>query len=156
MRAVLAAALVALSAPVAAAGAKAQTITELEPLSFGNFVVRSNTTIGTVTVPQDGSPSASPEIILLTMGSKGLYRITGLRAGMEVGLDVIASPLLATPVPSSQYFNITAVDHPAILKIEGDGATTFSLGATLSTSGTGLAYTDTTYSGTLDITVLLP
>ncbi|KZD07853.1 DUF4402 domain-containing protein [Oceanibaculum pacificum] len=150
------AAIVALTGVMAAASvAKAQTVQQIEALSFGTFVVTSNATPSTLTVPLNGSTTTNGTIVALTQGTKGQYRIGGLPGNSIVGIDITAQPLFGATAPASQYFNITGFSHPLTVTTNSGGMATFALGATLSTSGTAVPYTDNTYTGTLDITVTL-
>lgn len=133
----------------------AQTVQEMDALAFGTFVVPSNAAVSTLTVPLNGSVSTTGSIIALTQGTPGRYRVGGLPGNAIVDIDVNAAPLFATGVPPSQFFLITAFDHPPTIITNAAGTATFRLGATLSTSGSGLPYTESTYTGTIDITVTL-
>lgn len=155
MRTVPAGALVAAIAVLTPAVAPAQSITEVEPLSFGTFVVRSNHSIQTLTMPVTGAPYSSPSLIILAVGSAGQYRVTGLPGNADIAIDVAISPLFAPPVPNSQFFDVKDLDYPASMISNGRGEVSFRLGATLATTGSGLAYTDAAYQGFIDVTVTL-
>lgn len=135
--------------------AGAQTVQEMEPLAFGTFVVPSNAAVSTLTVPLNGSVSTTGSIIALTQGRPGRYRVGGLPGNVIVDIDVTAAPLFGAALPASQFFQITAFDHPPTVITNAGGTATFRLGATLSTSGSGVPYTDSTYAGTIDITATL-
>tara|TARA_R110001599_G_scaffold280951_1_gene482526 strand:- start:50 stop:526 length:477 start_codon:yes stop_codon:yes gene_type:complete len=137
------------------APATAQTVQEMEPLVFGTFVVPSNAAVSTLTIPLSGSVSTTGSIIALTQGMPGRYRVGGLPGSAIVDIDVNAAPLFGAAVPASQFFQITAFDHPPTVITNAGGTATFRLGATLSTSGSGVPYTESTYTGTIDITVTL-
>lgn len=145
-------AMAAFACPVPAV---AQTLQEMDPLAFGTFVVPSNAAVSTLTVPLTGSVSTTGSIIALTQGMPGRYRVGGLPGNAIVEIDVTANPLFAAAVPPSQFFLITAFDHPLTVITNAAGTATFRLGATLSTSGSGVPYTESTYTGTIDITVTL-
>lgn len=140
---------------VCPAPAAAQTVQEEEPLAFGTFVVPSNAAVSTLTVPLSGSISTTGSIIALTQGTPGRYRVGGLPGSAIVDIDVTAAPLFGASVPLSQFFQIAAFDHPPTIITNAAGTATFRLGATLSTSGSGVPYTESTYTGTIDITVTL-
>lgn len=151
----LSGAVAAFACPAGFLPAAAQTVVELDPLSFGTFVVPSNAAVSTLTVPLNGSVSTTGSIIALTQGVAGRYRVGGLPGNAIVDIDITAAPLFGPALPPSQYFQITAFDHPPTVTTNASGTATFRLGATLSTSGSGVPYTDSTYTGTIDVTVTL-
>lgn len=140
---------------VAAGSARAQSIQELDPLSFGSFLVQSNATVSTLTVALDGPPLASGSIIILASGAPGRYRIGGLAGNTTLTISITASPLLG-PGLVSQYFELAAFDHPPTVITNALGQATFRVGATLSTSGTNVPYTEGSYTGTIDIMIATP
>ncbi len=154
------AAIVALIGAMAVATAlvtsvRAQTVQELEPLSFGTFVVTSNAAASTLTVPLNGAVSSTGNLIVLVPGNRARYRVGGLPGNTIVGIDINSLPLFGATVPASQFCQITAFSHPLTVTTNASGEAIFFVGATLSTSGNGVPYTDNTYTGMIDITATL-
>lgn len=136
-------------------GAPAQGLLEQETLSFGILAVPSNSVVSALTLAPDGSVTTSGDLFVLQAGTAGRYQATGFTPGVELAVEIIVTPLFRD-VDASRYLTITALDYPETITTNGAGGATFSVGATLQTTGNGFPYIADDYSATLDITLTPP
>jgi hypothetical protein len=125
----LALCLLTLSAPLAA------DLNVDTPLSFGEIVVRSNTSASTVTVHRNGAFQSTNHILIIKPGTPGVFTIDGLPPYTTINLSVDLPASSSMNYPQTAQFTITAVDIPSTVNLGPAGSTQFKMGATLTTSG---------------------
>lgn len=131
-------------------GAHAATLV-LQELHFGEWLIKNNIGFQTVTVNTDGSYSNTPDMIMLSPPTEGIYVIDGLNPSSVItSVDVT----MLTPTSSGSGEDFT-VDSFTTLSPDTDagGQTTITLGARIRSSGNGLPYTDGVHTGTLQIDI---
>lgn len=129
----------------------AQVITETQRLNFGTWLISSNASNYSITVQPNGSYSNSPQLVMLSPPSPGVYSVTGLPpfATILSVVVVMSQPLEAPAAESFTMDNFQSIIPDA----NGAGNTTLTLGARANTSGNGNGYNDATYGGVLDVTI---
>lgn len=144
--------------------ASAQTMTEVQPLSFGTFAILNNNAVQTITVAPNNSTVYDPDIIADVEAQRGHYLLEDLPANVTFYLGVsVSNPpndgglILdnASPITGGgqafQLINFT-VNTANEVVTDGNGDADFYIGATLITTGNGTTYPDGVYNGTYDIT----
>ena len=144
--------------------ARAQEMTEIHHLDFGEFGLGDNTHPATIVIPPDDSGDAtySDGIVPGTRPARsGEYDLTGLPHNiiLHTGVDMPIAPEGGVVVDNSSNLSKPGepsftVDHFTTNSPETDnsGEATLFIGATLTTSGNGSLYHDGDYDGTLDVT----
>ncbi len=151
---------------LSAAPAQAQTITEVQSLSFGTFGIGNNNGAWQIIVTPDNDTFADPQIAMGQDGRRGEYLFTGLPPNVSffLGVDVPNPPseggiVLDMPTPaengSNPVFNLTDVTiaDGGVMYSDGAGDATLYIGGTLQTSGTGEHYDSGTYNGQFNLTI---
>jgi hypothetical protein len=129
----------------------AQTITEVQPLFFGEIVLIDTGVVGEVDVDANGSYSHNGNIYMITDAETGEYEISGGPNNAFYTLVLPSAPELMTR--SGINFIVDNYEHlPLTLQTDGSGDSTFTVGARMQ-SQTGLTYSDGNYDGDFDITV---
>ena len=139
-----------------ASPAKAQlTVTFNQPLEFGTAITHRPNNVGTITVGADGTFSNNANILVISLGQRARFDITGAPASTSYTIT-IDSFTDVNRIGGGTTGNFT-VDNfttfPTVLESNGSGEDTFYLGARLSTNGGGQNYLDGTYEGTYDLTI---
>lgn len=140
-----------LCAAVFASQAKAAII-EIQPLNFGQWAITNNTGFKTIVVNTNGSFSNSPGLFnIVVPPTQGIYRVDGLPAFTSIN-SVTASMLLPMTGGNQPFTleNFQIVHDPAT---NSSGEINITLGATAKTSGTGVAYDDASYTGTIQFDI---
>jgi len=133
----------------------ADTITEISPLDFGTIAIKDNSAAYTLRVRYTGQIINDPEIIIITSGNPAEYLVSALPASTAITINVTSpSGVTTSPAvsPSNQQFSISNFDYLPSASSDTNGEYTFYLGATITTSGSGI-YEDTLYVTTMNITV---
>ncbi|MBF0472060.1 MAG: DUF4402 domain-containing protein [Gammaproteobacteria bacterium] len=142
----------------------AETITEVNRLSFGKIVVLDNSEVSTVTIYADGrQPKSSGDIVILDEGTHAIYQLFDFPPLQVVSIRVTGG-IMYTGVLGGSKGNFTLSDftlpgtvggeiNPPTARTDANGDLTLLIGATFSTSGDGRTYYDGDYSATVDILV---
>ena len=123
----------------------------LQELNFGEWLIKSNIGVQSVTVQTDGSYSNTADMIMLLPPTQGIYVIDGLNPS-----SVIASVnvTMLTPLSNGSGEDFTADTFTTISPdTDAGGQPTITLGARARSSGNGLSYTDGVHNGTLEIVI---
>lgn len=147
-------------------GASAQTLSEVERLHFGTFVVRNNMSTSSITVTPDNDTIVAGQIVLAENGRRGEYMLTGLPPNVPfyLGVDMPNPPaeggiVLGNPEPASAgagadfILNALTIGNGGVMLSDGIGDATVYIGGTLNTTGTGQAYAGGSYIGSYTITI---
>jgi len=141
-------------ATVVSREAVAQTATAMQALYFGEWIFYNNNANYDITVNTAGGYAFdSNGVAMLIEPEEGIYDIEGLTPGAEVDSVVItqATPLVLSG--SSLTINSFHVLHPQY--VDGSGHLIITIGATATTTGTGVSYPDGIYSGSIDVDITL-
>lgn len=127
-------------------------IYEIQPMTFGNWVVTNNTASHYVSVATDGSYNHSPELVMLEPPSQGIYEIDELPDGFVVN-DVTVSVRDPLSYESRGFLmdDFQVIYSPAVV----DGVIGVTLGGRARTTGDGYNYGDGVYRGVLTIEIHL-
>lgn len=120
--------------------AHAQNIATDRTLSFGEGIVTDNSAPYSISLQADGDYVADPAIVLMTPPQPGLYKLTEM-----IPLTVITNVTITVNqqmLGPGQDFTIGDFDIEAPDESDIDGEAIIELGATITTSGNGAAYTD--------------
>ncbi len=126
-------------------------VTTIQPLSFGNFVVKRNDAQYDITINTDGSVAYdSAGYIQISPPQQGIYDIDGLPLAMAISsVDVTQFGPLSAAGNLFQMVDFQET-HPAATV---GGVARIVIGATARSTGNGIAYFDQTYTGTVQIQI---
>ncbi len=130
-------------------------IEEIQPISFGSFVVTGNDLVSTLTVPSSNlsSSTSTQKIHILMPGQNGIYRLTGMPINTSVSINIPNSFITWNGTGTRETFLIEDFEYPSQRQTNGIGETEFYVGATLKTTGTTGIYYASPYSGNILIQV---
>lgn len=125
-------------------------ITEIQPLSFGNFAAPSNAVVSTLTIGyMGGHPSVTNRIYVLSPPQPGQFQLTDYPPWTPLMINISNFQLVLGASPS---FLIEDFTTNSIIT-DGSGQALLRVGATLKTTGTGGTYGDGGYTGNMNITI---
>jgi hypothetical protein len=129
------------------------TLTNIVDLSFGTFGLANNNTPQTIVLTPGGMATYGAKIVDGPIPPKaGEYLLEGLTP--DTLLDITVDNTILTRVDGgSPAFTISDYTTNNPTTDEFGNATLF-VGATLTTSGTGIHYESGAYAGTMDITII--
>ncbi len=133
-------------------GASAQTITKVQDISFGTFVLKNNTSNHTITISTTGATTFTGDIIMLSLGNNGEYTLTGFPPNTALGITIGTGLLSINGSGTGETMTFDSNTHNSPVT-DGAGNATLLTGATITTSGSGTMYPDGTYSEQINITV---
>ena len=136
-----------------AATARAATLTVITDLSFGSFGLMDNSTPQTIIVtPASGVTYGIKVVDGPTPPEAGEYLLEGLTPDtlLDVSIDDMALSPGGGGSPDFAIGSFTT-NTPTT---DSSGNATLLVGATLTTSGTGVHYESDQYSGTMNITII--
>ncbi len=131
-------------------------VTTVQQLNFGEFIVKNNNAVHSITVNLSGPAFAydMAGFIPINTGSiqNGIYDLDGMAASTAI-TSVTITQLLPLSGPGGPNFQMNTFQetHPATT--DGSGVARIRVGATAQTSGTTTPYLDQTYTGTLQIQI---
>ena len=131
-------------------GAQAAVLV-LQELNFGEWLIKTNVGVQSVTVQTDGSYSNTPDMIMLLPPTEGIYVIDGLNPSSVI---TSVNVTMLTPLTNGSGEDFT-VDTFTTISPDTDagGQTTITLGARARSSANGLPYTDGVHTGTVQIVI---
>jgi hypothetical protein len=135
--------------------AKAVPLIEtLQRLDFGIVAVKTNTVPTAITLSPQGTSAYGSGFVFIGAARPGRYRLTGYPAFTDISVSMTAHPVsLSGGAPSETLTVSTASSRPLTLHTDQNGQVDFDLGATLTTSGSGIAYVDGTYQSRPTLTL---
>ncbi len=122
----------------------------VQALQFGEFIVRNNDAMHTITINTDGSFNFSPGFVEIVSPQEGIYDISGLPPSMAIASIVVTQ--LQPLTGAGNIFNMNAF-QTAFTGTDAFGVARVTLGATVETTGTGVPYSNQTYSGQLQLQI---
>ncbi len=131
-------------------------VTTIQGLNFGEFIVKNNNAVHSITVNLSGPSyvfdSAGFILISDTNIQYGIYDLDGMTPNTAITSVTVTqvSPLSGASGPNFQLNTFQEV-HPATT--DGSGVARINVGATAQTSGSGTPYVDQTYTGTMQIQI---
>ncbi|WP_405128076.1 DUF4402 domain-containing protein [Pseudoalteromonas sp. PB2-1] len=143
-----------LSALLLSAGSVAQqTITELEPLSFGLLAITDNSSVSSVTVLPSNTSASSNSIYVVKQGRAAelLFEGYGARIQVTISDNVNNQPL--SNLHNNQRFYLNRLIYNPTLVTDSYGSAVLKVGGQISTSGDGSTYNDGYYDATVSLTV---
>ncbi len=141
---------------VCSSPAWAFTLTPLQGFDFGKLAVPSNASVHSVIMTRNGGYTTPGQFILVEPGQVGRYRLSGYPPSTPLTFSIPASPLFAAAGPAAPELTVSAVTQQTPISTDLNGELVFTLGATLSTNGSGVAYGDGAYTGVVPLTVTFP
>lgn len=131
--------------------ARAQSITEQVPLSFGRIAILSYVSVGRITINPGGGYSTNAEIAVIDPPVQGEYLVNG---PASTSYTITVSPSVNLVGPGGAFFTLDNFEvRPLTLTTDGTGADTFFLTGRLQTQGGGMSYLDGSYNGTVSLTI---
>ena len=132
--------------------ANSQTITQIQQISFGTFVLNDFSNVGEITIDDDGTFSNNAYIYIITDPQRGEYFTSSQPASTAYTISVTP-----TSTTINRLGNYLTIDNwttgPATLVTNGSGEDTFYIGARMTSRGGGITYADGLYTRTFNITL---
>ena len=129
-------------------------VTETQQLRFGTFAMVDNDAQHIFQILPDGTLNPGPAYVIIVDGQEAQYSVTGFPASTALIITVNGGPLSPGGCGCSEQFDVINFQNsPASPVTDGAGAATFSLGASLRSSGSTTMHPDSTYNGTGTVTV---
>lgn len=138
-----------LSVTVIESRAYAQPLIEEERrLNFGLLAVSSNSAVSRFNVPRTGSNiTIEGQFIMIDRGTTASFRFSGFPAFTDLSINIDNAVLIAGTSGIPESLSVDNFDFSA-LTTDVNGEAELSLGARLSTTGSGAGYVDAEFSGT--------
>lgn len=126
-----------------------------QALSFGRIAVVNSAKISNVSIDANGTMSASNSVHILELGHPAKFIMVNYAPYTQLNITTfIPNAETTTGVILSNQFTLKAIQAPLTVITDSDGRASFSVGATLETSGdTSKIYYDTLYKVKFIITV---
>lgn len=132
--------------------ARAQTISTVTPLSFGQIAIKDYSSVGRVTIQSGGSYTYNSNVYIHTPPTRGEYSIVG--GPPNTIYTVLMTPTsMPIPGPGGPFTLDNLAVEPALLITDAAGADTFYIIGRLQTLGGGTPYGDGTYTTSFLVTV---
>ena len=131
-------------------------ITTIQALNFGEFIVKRNDAVYSINVNISGPgftyDSAGFIPINTATIQHGVYDLDGMPANQAITSVTVTqiTPLSGAGGPN---FQLTAFQESHPPTTDGSGVARIRIGASAQTSGSGSAYLDQTYTGTVQIQI---
>lgn len=126
-----------------------------QPLSFGEIVVASNSSIQRIVIDDLGNVSFTSGIRPITRPQVGVVRLSNYPANAQVFVNIVVSqPNTNSIAASPEQFTLATVIAPPSIITERDGTALLRFGGEMQTSGSGSRnFADTIYSAQVFITL---
>ncbi len=143
-----------LAGPCPLAFAHTQIMTETQTLDFGRFAMQDNNAAYGVIMSPMGVETYDPHILPFSAGRQAIFELTDFAPSTLLGVSIADTTLMSMVDPMDYFDLVSFTFNPAAPTTNGAGNVTLNIGATLRTSGTGVLYTDDTYTGTYTLVVV--
>ncbi len=135
--------------------ALADSITEDTSLNFGTIALKDNLAQYNLRVALNGQITNDDAIVILSPGYPAQFSLTGFPANTLITISVSPAAgdtqLAGFTNPSSSQFQVHNFETLSPFNTDANGEKTFTMGATLTTSGIG-SYMDAMYIIFIDVT----
>jgi len=135
--------------------AHSEAIIEQAVLDFGTIAIKDNSAAHTLRIRYTGQIINDPEIIIIVPGTPAEYYVSGFPVSTLLSISVTSpSGVVTSPSagPSNENFTISNFDYLPSVTSDVNGEFTLYVGATLSTSGSGI-YENSFYVTTMNINI---
>lgn len=137
---------------ISASPSRAQDITEITPLSYGEIALTSYGNVARITITGSGSVNTNAYVYLISQPARGEYTVTG--APPNSAYTITTPPSADIQGPGGRYFTLDNFDiSPALHVTNAAGEDTFYMGARLQSQGGGVVYMDGVYDGVVTLTL---
>jgi len=133
--------------------AYAQIITIDSPLDYGEFVLRDNNNVNTIVINTDGTYTSSPDYIFFRDPQMGEVSLTNFTPLTTLNVNIGVTSLTAAG-GTANFLTVSPFTTPSVITTDVNGDVSFEVGATLSSSGSGVLHSDGTYDGIFNVTIL--
>lgn len=124
----------------------APAINTLQRLNFGVLAISANSSPSQVTLSPQGNVVYGNNMVFVASATPGRYRLTEYPAFTDITVTMPSTTVnLVSGTPGESLTVSAAVSHPLTLRTDMNGMVEFDLGATLTSSGSGLPYADGIY-----------
>ncbi|MEM7651035.1 MAG: DUF4402 domain-containing protein [Pseudomonadota bacterium] len=131
-------------------------VTTIQELNFGEFIVKNNDAVHSITVNITGTAytfdAAGFIPIDVSNIQPGIYDLDGMTPGALIS-SVDVTQVLPLSGGGGPNFQLTAFQDSHPTNVDGSGVVRVRVGATAQTNGAGIRYFDQTYTGTMQIQV---
>ena len=130
-------------------------ITTIQALSFGEWIVKNNDAVHSITVNLSGPAftfDSAGFIIINPTAQLGIYDLDGMPPNMAIS-SVVITQITPLSGPSGPNFQMNSFQESNPGTTDGSGVARIRVGGTAQTSGSGVPYVDQTYTGTLQIQI---
>jgi hypothetical protein len=129
------------------------TVTLVQPLAFGKFVLRNNDTAATLTVSPLGVVTHDHAYIPITPAQNAVFSLTGFDPDVDLMINFSSPAVVSCSCGGPDYTVDSFQISPAEPHTDPGGNLTLNVGATLHTSGTHAMYSDAPFGGTLTMSI---
>lgn len=142
-------------APLAAPAWADEQIDVIQPLSFGNIVLRNNNASYAVTVTPQGAVVYPPQVIAMEKAKNAVYELRGYEPNTELFVQIAPPRLVVSCNCGGPDFIVENFKvEPEMPRTDASGNATVKVGATLRTqAGGGQPYPAGNFSGNLTLIV---
>ncbi len=131
----------------------APSIVTTQPLDFGTLAIKSNAAPSSVSLTPQGSASYGSGFVYVSAPKPGHYQLTGYPLYVDMTVSMAPTSVsLTSGLPGETLTATLATTNPQALHTDLNGSVAFTLGAILTTSGSGTPYQDGPYLGHADLT----
>ena len=126
-------------------------VTTVQALDLGTFLMLNDDAQHEITINTNGSYSYDSGFVLIVAPQEGIFDLDGLDSLRAVSSVTASqnSPISGGTGSFEMYDFQTS--HPGVT--DADGTLEVTVGMTVSSSGTGTSYSDTTRTGSIQLTV---
>lgn len=133
----------------------AQTVTELQELSFGRGIVKNNNSVREIVISPAGTFTNDSEIVFIDDPERGIYRLTGATPFQTItSVNVTVNQQM---IGAGEDFTLDAFNPSFPAQTDTNGEAIINLGARMRTTGSSINYQSSTIFGgilTLEVNLL--
>lgn len=127
-------------------------VEETRPLHFGTLAVPTNTAPEHITLHLNEQHSASSGIVIINKPRLGLFEVSGLPANVSANLSFTSTPLTYLGTGGGEGLTLSSFEVPHLFT-SPTGTLQFQVGATATSSGTSLGYSNGDYAANARLTL---
>ena len=132
--------------------ARADTITQAQELTFGQFAIGGNSVVRSIVMSPGGVETYPAHVFPFSQGVEAVFSLSGFPANQAVTASVVDTTVTSVwGAPPFDLVNFTF--NPAVQTTDGSGNLTLHVGATLRSDGGGALYNEGAYTGSYTLAI---
>ena len=132
---------------------KAQNIVENQTLSFGRFILASNSSVKSINLLSTGSYVADSDFIFFLEPQMANITLDDYPPLTELEVTLGTTVLDPLGAVGANFFISDVFTNPIIINTDASGSATFDIGARLNSDGRGDIHSDSDYEGIYSVSV---